>query len=86
MRCHKQNLRIYNFSQNVQRTATDLHVTCHTGIAKEGLYSCNPFSFLALEGDVFNAMPCPILTIQEVEVYCLCHVFNVLVFVLKFSV
>jgi len=29
-------------------------------------------------------MPCPLLTIQEVEVYCLCHVFNALIFVSKF--
>jgi len=50
------------------------------------MYSCNPFSILALEGDVVNAVPCLILTIQEVEVCCLCNVFSVLIFVSKFSV
>lgn len=50
---------------------------CHTGIERAWMYSCK----LALEGDGVNAMPCSILTIQEVEVNCLCHVFNVLIFV-----
>jgi len=81
-RCYKQNFKNYNFSQNAQRAATDLPVTCcHTGIEGEGMYSCNPFSILALEGDGVNAIPCPILTILQVKVYCLCHVFNVLIFV-----
>lgn len=84
MRCHKQNLKNYNFSQNVQRTATDLSVTFHAGIEGEGRYSCNPFSILALEDDGVNATPCPILTVQEVEVYCLCLVMNVLIFFSKF--
>jgi len=48
MRCRIQNLKNYNFSQNVQRTATDLPVTCHTGIEGEGWCTCNPFSLLAL--------------------------------------
>jgi hypothetical protein len=73
----------YNFSQNVWRTASDLPVTCHTGIEGEGRYSCNSFSILTLEGGGVNSMPCPILTILEVEVYCLCHVVSVSVFVSK---
>jgi len=48
------------------------------------MYSCNPFSFLVLEGNGVNAIPCLILTIQEVKVYCLCHVFSVLIFVSVF--
>lgn len=77
-------MKHYNFSQNVRRAVTDLPVTCHTGIEGEGLYSCNPFSILILEGCGVNAMPCLILTIQEVELYCLCHVFNVSTFASKF--
>jgi len=68
MRYHKKNLKNYNLFQNGQRTATDLPVTYHTGIEGEGRYTCNPFSLLTVEGDRFNAMPCPILTMQEIEV------------------
>ena len=68
MRCHKHRLKNCNFFQKGQRTGTDPRVTCHTGIEREGKCTCNPFSLLSVEGDRVNPMPCPILTVQGVEV------------------